>query len=80
MDRTLAHVTRYGSGVELPHGYFPYLGGRSFGHQGAGGSVVVADPDSGLVLAYTTTNTQATVGGSDQAIALIATARALLVE
>lgn len=78
MDRTLGHVTRYGSGVELPHAYFPILGGRSFGHQGAGGSVAVADPDSGLVLAYTSTHTESTVGASNSALTLLAAAKTIL--
>ncbi|MBT00471.1 MAG: hypothetical protein CMI01_17650 [Oceanospirillaceae bacterium] len=77
IDRALAHVSRYGSGVELAHGFCPYFGGRSFGHQGAGGSVVAADPDSGIVLAYTCTHTASTVGASDQALALLASARLL---
>jgi CubicO group peptidase (beta-lactamase class C family) len=77
MDRTLAHVSRYGSGVELPHGFSPYLGGKSFGQQGAGGSVVAANPQNGLVLAYTCTHTSATVGASDQALVLLAAARLL---
>ncbi|MEV7646707.1 serine hydrolase domain-containing protein [Arthrobacter sp. NPDC089319] len=75
MDRTLAHVTRYGSGVELAHGHFPYFGGRSFGHQGAGGSVAAVDPDSGLVSVYTSTHTASTVGGSDAALTLLAATR-----
>ncbi|WOE32516.1 MULTISPECIES: serine hydrolase domain-containing protein [unclassified Acinetobacter] len=78
MDRALAHVSRYGSGVELPHSFNPYLGGRSFGHQGAGGSVVVADPDNAIVLAYTCTHSASTVGISDQAIALMSATNLLI--
>lgn len=74
-DRVLAHVTRYGSGVELPHGFCPLLGGRSFGHQGAGGSVAAADPDSGLVVVCTSTHTASAVGASESALALLAAAR-----
>lgn len=80
MDRTLGHVTRYGSGAELAHGFFPYFGGRSFGHQGAGGSVVAIDPDTGVVFAYTSTHTAPTVGGSDAALTLMACARQVVAE
>jgi CubicO group peptidase (beta-lactamase class C family) len=79
-DRTLAHVSRYGSGVELPHVFFPYLGGRSFGHQGAGGSVLSADPDSGVVFAYTSSHSSSTVGGSDQALVLLSAVRLLIAQ
>lgn len=78
MDRLLGHISRFGSGVELPHGFMPYFGGASFGHQGAGGSVAAADPESGLVLVYTSTHTASTVGGSDQAIVMMAAARQVL--
>lgn len=78
MDRMLGHVSRFGSGVELPHGFMPYFGGRSFGHQGAGGSVAAADPETGLVLIYTSTHTASTVGGSDQAVVMMAAARQLI--
>ena len=79
MDRCLGHVSRYGSGVELAHGFTPYFGGRSFGHQGAGGSVVAVEPDQGLVLVYTCTHSSSTVGISDQAITLLAASRLLLI-
>lgn len=78
MDRCLGHVSRYGSGVELPHACAPYFGGRSFGHQGAGGSVVAIDPDHGLVFAFTCTHSSSSVGISDQALALLSAARLLI--
>lgn len=78
MDRSLFHFSRFGSGVELPHPFMPYLGGRSFGHQGAGGSVIAMDPQTGIVVAYVSTHTSATVGGSDQAITLLAAVREAL--
>lgn len=70
-DRTLHHVSRFGSGVELPHVYSPMLGGGSFGHQGAGGSIVVADPDRDVVVSFVTTHTQQTVGASDASMVLL---------
>ena len=71
MDRTLYHVTRFGSGVELPHVYSPMLGEGSFGHQGAGGSLVVIDPSRDVVFAYVSSHTQTTVGASDGSLALL---------
>ena len=78
MDRTLGHISRFGSGVELPHGFMPYMGESSFGHQGAGGSVAVAHRNSGTVVVYTSTHTSSTVGGSDAAIVLMSTVRQVL--
>jgi CubicO group peptidase (beta-lactamase class C family) len=71
MDRTLYHVSRFGSGVELPHVYSPMLGGDSFGHQGAGGSVIVVDPVRDVVVSYVCTQTQQTVGASDASLVLM---------
>ena len=71
MDRTLSHVSRFGSGVELPHVYSPMLSGSSFGHQGAGGSTVVLDPERDVVFSYVGTHTQPTVGVSDAALVLL---------
>lgn len=78
MDRTLGHVSRFASGVELPSACMPYLGGRSFGHQGAGGSVAVVDPDSGVVLVYTSTHTASTIGASDQSIVMMSAVRQVM--
>lgn len=72
MDRTLHHVTRFGSGFELPHVYSPMFGGASFGHQGAGGSIVVADPERDVVVSFVSTHTQPTVGASDASLVLLA--------
>ncbi len=72
MDRALCHVTRFGSGVELPHVYSPMLGGASFGHQGAGGAIVVLDPARDVVFSFVSTHTQPTVGASDAALTLLA--------
>lgn len=80
MDRTLYHVTRFGSGFELPHVYSPMLGGSSFGHQGAGGSIVVADPERDVVLSYVSTHTQPTVGASDASLVLLAATNQWLVQ
>jgi CubicO group peptidase (beta-lactamase class C family) len=77
-DRTLNHVTRYGSGVELPHVYSPMLGRGSFGHQGAGGSIVVVDPERDIVVSYVSTHTQPTVGASDGALVLMGAVRSWL--
>jgi CubicO group peptidase (beta-lactamase class C family) len=75
-DRGIPFVSRYGAGVELPHGLSPLLGPGSFGHQGAGGSVVAVDPATGTVFAYVSTLMDATVGISDQALVLLGAAAA----
>ncbi|AXK85154.1 serine hydrolase domain-containing protein [Nocardia farcinica] len=74
-DRMVGHVTHFGSGVELPHTHLPFLGERSFGHEGAGGSVVCADPELGVALAFTTSKAPAVVGVSDQALLLLGAVR-----
>lgn len=77
-DHSLGQTSGFGSGVELPQPALPYLGPGSYGHQGAGGSVVAIDPGRRLVFSYVQTHTSATVGASDQAITLLAATRALL--
>lgn len=78
LDRSLGQSSGFGLGVELPQPAMPYLGPGSYGHQGAGGSVVAVDPAHRLVFAYVQTHTSPTVGVSDQAVTLLAATRALL--
>ncbi|SLI62534.1 Uncharacterised protein [Mycobacteroides abscessus subsp. abscessus] len=59
----------------MPHPHLPFLGERSFGHEGAGGSVVCADPELGVALAFTTSKAPAVVGVSDQALLLLGAVR-----
>ena len=74
-DRMLGHVTHFGSGIELPHTHLPLLGEGSFGHQGAGGSLVCADVGFGVSMAFTTSLAPTVVGVSDQALLLLAALR-----
>ncbi|QBJ98074.1 class A beta-lactamase-related serine hydrolase [Rhodococcus sp. ABRD24] len=74
-DRMLGYETHFGSGIELAHTHLPLLGDRSFGHQGAGGSLVCADAERGISMAFTTNLSPAVVGVSDQALLLLAALR-----
>ena len=51
-DRILGQPTRWGLGFSLSSERSALLGPKSFGHAGAGGSIGVADPDSGVAMAY----------------------------
>lgn len=51
-DRILLLPTRFGSGFMLPPSLSDEAGPASFGHPGAGGSLGLADPESGLALGY----------------------------
>jgi CubicO group peptidase (beta-lactamase class C family) len=52
-DRVLTEQpTRFGAGFMLPSAREPMLSARSFGHNGRGGSLAFADPESGIAFAY----------------------------
>jgi CubicO group peptidase (beta-lactamase class C family) len=48
----LRRHTRYGLGFALASSHLPSIGPGSFGHPGAGGSIGLADPESGVAMAY----------------------------
>ncbi|NEM92025.1 beta-lactamase family protein [Galbitalea soli] len=50
---------RWGMGFQLDSEARRYLGPRSFGHDGAGGQVAFADPESGIGFAYLTNQMEA---------------------
>ena len=51
-DRVLVVPTRFGLGFMLPSSFAPLMGGRSFGHPGAGGSLGFGDPEHGVGFGY----------------------------
>jgi CubicO group peptidase (beta-lactamase class C family) len=51
-DRVLRRRNRYGLGFALASSSFPSISPSSFGHPGAGGSIGLADPETGVAMAY----------------------------
>jgi CubicO group peptidase (beta-lactamase class C family) len=54
LDRVLGVISHFGSGVQRPFPQLPLLGANSFGHEAAGGSAAVADPERDIAVGYTT--------------------------
>jgi CubicO group peptidase (beta-lactamase class C family) len=70
-DAVLGIITHFGSGVQRPFPQLPMLGSRSFGHEAAGGSAVVADEELGLAVGYTTNVFPSMNGASTGFLALL---------
>ncbi|HVV35427.1 MAG TPA: serine hydrolase domain-containing protein [Acidimicrobiales bacterium] len=51
-DEVLRKITRFALGFMLDGPDVPYFGSGSFGHDGAGGSLGFADPESGIAFGY----------------------------
>jgi CubicO group peptidase (beta-lactamase class C family) len=71
IDRGFGVSMNIGTGFQLPFPQLPMLGPRSYGHEGAGGSVVVADPDDGIAMAFTTNSFGHMTGASLEALAML---------
>ena len=74
-DRVSGEISHFGSGVMLPSPRIPFLGPGSFGHDGHGGSLVAAHPDSRTAYAFTTDVVPRIGGASLGALTLMATLR-----
>lgn len=72
-DCVLGIPINYGSGVQLPFPQLPLLTSRSFGHEAAGGSAVVADDDLGIAVGFTTDSYPPMMGASSSFLALLPT-------
>jgi CubicO group peptidase (beta-lactamase class C family) len=74
-DRVTGEISHFGSGVMLPSPRIPFLGPRSFGHDGHGGCLAAAHPESGTTYAFTTDVVPRIGGASLGALTLMATLR-----
>ncbi len=77
-DAVLVKDTRFGLGFFLQSADAPMMGPRSFGHDGAGGSMGFADPDSGVAFAYVMNKMQANLSADPRPVALIDAIKASL--
>ncbi|MER7518972.1 serine hydrolase domain-containing protein [Streptomyces sp. NPDC126499] len=77
-DRVLVVGTRFGLGHMLHGPASPLLGPGSFGHPGRGGSLGLADPDTGIAFGYVTNGMRKTVTADPRAQSLLRAVRASL--
>ncbi|MFI1167050.1 serine hydrolase domain-containing protein [Streptomyces sp. NPDC020801] len=70
-DRVLVVSTRFGLGYMLHGSASPLLAPGSFGHPGRGGSLGLADPESGIAFGYVTNGFRTGVTADPRAQALV---------
>ncbi len=70
-DSVLMFPIPFGLGYMTHSDFSPFLGGRSFGHYGAGGSVGFADPDRGIAGAYVMNQMQLGIAGDPRTAGLL---------
>jgi len=78
VDLSLLLSTRFGMGFMLTDGNVPWIGPRTFGHVGAGGSAGYADPDLGIGFGYVMNQMAPGVLGDERARSLTAAVRRCL--
>jgi CubicO group peptidase (beta-lactamase class C family) len=70
-DRVLVFPISFGLGYMTHSDFSPFLGGRSFGHYGAGGSLGFADPDRGVAGGYVMNQMQLGIAGDPRTAGLL---------
>ncbi|MFJ6453984.1 serine hydrolase domain-containing protein [Paenarthrobacter sp. NPDC091669] len=75
LDRVLHIQNAFGVIFMLPHPRMPYAGHRAFGHDGAGGALAFADPESEMSFGYIPAPMQYPGGADRRAIELARLAR-----
>ncbi len=74
-DISLLLPTKFGMGFMLTDGKVPWIGPRTFGHVGAGGSAGYADPDLGVGFGYVMNQMMPGILGDERARSLTAAVR-----
>ncbi|MEY2473564.1 MAG: hypothetical protein QOK28_2893 [Actinomycetota bacterium] len=77
-DEILKKITRFGLGFMLDGPDVPYFGDGSFGHDGAGGSMGFADPESGIAFGYVMNKMNGNINADARPQALVEAVRACL--
>jgi CubicO group peptidase (beta-lactamase class C family) len=75
-DAILIKDSRFGVGFMLDGTEVPFLGPRSFGHDGAGGFLGFADPDANVGFGYVLNRMHAGISADERSQALIRAVRA----
>lgn len=70
-DRVLHVDSAFGLGFMRPSTVFAVPGETAFGHTGASGAIGVADPDSGLAMAYVPNRVSGEISGGLRAVRLV---------
>ncbi|MFF3871697.1 serine hydrolase domain-containing protein [Streptomyces sp. NPDC001978] len=79
-DRVLVVGTRFGLGYMLHGTASPLLSPGSFGHPGRGGTLALADPDSGIAFGYVTNGFRQSLMADPRAQALVRAVRTALAQ
>jgi CubicO group peptidase (beta-lactamase class C family) len=77
-DEILKKITRFGLGFMLDGPDVPYFGDGSFGHDGAGGSMGFADPESGIAFGYVMNKMNGNINADPRPQALVEAVRTCL--